>query len=94
MARRKTVKSLEPYWHNENISLVYELKWKTGVIVPGDLIKIKGDRNTYRFTRLVVNHKTGKEWIDVLNVTLGGWASFYLNRISGPVVKKSRQKKN
>lgn len=94
MQKKKTHRpELEPYWSNPNVSLFYELKWGNEQITPGMLIKIKHDRNQYRFNRLVVDSSTGKEWVDVLNMTLGGFYSFYVDRIQGPVYKRSRAKK-
>lgn len=92
--RKKQIESKEPYWYNENISLVYELKFKKDLIVPGTLIKIKNDRSIYRFVNLVVNTELGVEWIDVFDTTLGGKRSFYVNKIMGiHTAKRSRAKK-
>lgn len=95
LTKRKTGKvELTPYWNNPNISVQYELDWGREKIVPGTLIKIKKDRSQYRFTRLVSDSATGKVWIDCLNVSLGGFYSFYVDRISGLVYKRSRRTKS
>ncbi|QLF83345.1 hypothetical protein SEA_NICEHOUSE_101 [Rhodococcus phage NiceHouse] len=91
--KKRSTRHLEPYWHNKDISIFYELNFNKSVITPGMLIKFKGDRTVYKFTRLVVNSKTGKEWLDVQDTTLGGWRSFYLDRLTGPVYKRSYAKK-
>jgi len=92
--RNAAASELTPYWSNPNVSIVYELQWGRETIVPGTLIKIKNDRSQYRFTRLVVDSETGKEWIDCMNVSLGGFYSFYVDRIKDLVHKRSRVKKN
>ena len=92
--RRNNDKPLEPYWHNEDISLIYIIEFNKEEVKPGTLLKIKHERSIFRFIRLVVNAETGKEWIDVFDVTLGGWRSFYVERIAGlHYAKKSRAKK-
>lgn len=88
-------RELKPYWNNPNIAIVYEMDLNGVKLTPGSMIKISGDRrNNYRFTRLVRDEETNKEWVDCLNMTLGGFYSFYVDRIQAPVVKRSRAKKN
>lgn len=85
---------LKAYWHNPDIHLIYEIKYNKDVITAGTLIKIKHERSVFRFDRLVVNTDTKKEWIDVYDTTLGGWRSFYPDRINGLfIAKRSRAKK-
>lgn len=101
MTKRAPVKGqreLEPYWNNPNVkSVLYEMKFGRETIVPGTLIHIKNERSMYRFTRLVVyvDPETGeqREWIDCMNVSLGGFYTFYVHRIRGLVHKRSRAKK-
>lgn len=96
MRSRKAVRTeLEPYWHNPEIAIVYELDWKDGEkITPGTVIKIKNNRLLYRFDRLVTNTRTGEEWVDCMCVSpnMNGFYSFYVKRITGPVQKRSRAK--
>lgn len=98
MVRRKATKEflLEPYWNNPDVSIHLEIPWKKqDVITPGTLLKITGEsRSVYRFIRLVRNIKTDTEWIDVYDTTMGGWRSFYPDRIKELyVAKRSRAKK-
>lgn len=86
---------LEAYWYNPDISVVYSVDHKDGVIEPGTLLKFKGDRNIYKFRCLASNAKTGKVWYDVLSTAGFGWSSFDPNRLIGIyVAKKSRAKKS
>lgn len=95
MRKKKVVETLEPYWYNENISLVYHIEHKTGIIEPGTLLRFKGSSHIYKFRCLAVNMKTGVEWYDVLSTGGYGWSSFEPNRLIGIyVAKKSRVKKN
>lgn len=92
--RRKKVEVLEPYWYNEDIHLLYELKHGSETILPGTMVRIKSERIPFRFDRLVVNSKTGVEWIDVYDTQFGGWRSFYTSQLMGTfTAKKSRRKK-
>lgn len=94
VTRKKAYKNtLDAYWHNPDISIILELQFNKDLITPGTLIKIKHERSVFRFDRLVVNAKTQKEWIDVYDTTLGGWRSFYPDKISGLVYKRSLAKK-
>lgn len=95
MGRKKAnLKSLEPYWYNPDISLIYEMKFGKEDMMAGDLIKIKHERSIFRFRNLCVNVKTGKEWIDVFDTTLGGWRSFRPDQIMGfYTAKRSRVNK-
>ena len=95
MRKRKVVESLEPYWYNPDISLVYFIEHKSGMIEPGTLLRFKNDKNIYKFRYLAVNIKTGKEWYDVLSIAGYGWSSFDPSRLIGVhIAKKSRAKKN
>lgn len=92
--RKRNVESLKPYWHNPDIFIVYEMKFRKDVIEPGTLIRVKNERSIFRFIRLVRNEKTGQEWVDLFDTTLGGWRSFYPDKIMGLyVAKKSRAKR-
>lgn len=95
VAKKKSVASeLKAYWHNPDIHILYEIMYNKETITVGTLIKIKHERSVFRFDRLVVNTDTKKEWIDVYDTTLGGWRSFYPDRLAGPfTAKRSRAKK-
>lgn len=96
VARKKKSNKIElnAYWHNPDIHILYEIMYNKETITVGTLIKIKHERSVFRFDRLVVNTDTKKEWIDVYDTTLGGWRSFYPDRLAGPfIAKRSRAKK-
>lgn len=95
MGRKKsTIKEQAPYWHNEDISLFYEMEVNKNTIKAGDLVKVKHDRAIFRFNRLVVNSAKGTEWCDLYCISEGGWKSVRPDKIAGPyVAKRSRAKK-
>lgn len=95
MARKRQSDVLsEPYGHNENIFVYYELEFGKFVIKPGDTIKIKNTRGTFKFIKWVHNSAADVTWIDCMNNLDGQFRSFYMEQLKGVVVpKKSRRKK-
>lgn len=47
---------------------------------PGVVLKIAGERGTFRFEQHVLNTRTGTEWITVRDAN-GGWRSFRPERV-------------
>lgn len=80
---------LKAYWHDPHIHLMYEIMWNGHKICAGDQIKIKRQRNKFRFTRVVADIKSQKEWVECLDMTTGKYRKFYIDQIAGPVFKRS-----
>ena len=94
MAKKKKEYDRKPYHVNDDISVFYEIKYGKETINPGDLIKIKDVRGTFRFIRLAHNIKKDVTWIDCMNNVTGEYRSFYIDRLKGLVrAKKSIRKK-
>jgi hypothetical protein len=84
----------KPYHVNEDISVFYEIKYGNELIKPGDIVKIKDARGTFRFIQLAHNIKKDITWIDCMNNVTGEYRSFYIDRLKGLVrAKKSIRKK-
>lgn len=95
MAKKRPPVEYIPYRHNENVYVVYELQFGKDMILPGDKIKIKFDRDTYRFMRLAHHIANDNTWIDCISLKKGSWHSFSIDRIQRKVKpKRSRVKKS
>jgi hypothetical protein len=82
------------YGVNPDISVFYELKFGKDIIKPGDSLKFKDVRGSFRFIRLAHNIKKDVTWIDCYSPTTGEYRSFYVDRLKGVVhAKKSIRKK-
>ena len=94
---RKKIEPTEPRKHygvNPDISVFYELKFGNKTIEPGDTLKFKEVRGTFRFIQLAHNVKKDVTWIDCYSPTTGEYRSFYVDRLKGVVhAKKSIRKK-
>lgn len=82
------------YRVNPDISVFYELKFGKDVIKPGDSLKFKDVRGTFKFIRLAHNIKKDVTWIDCFSPATGEYRSFYVDKLKGIVrAKKSIRKK-
>lgn len=95
MAKRKENNEERPqYSVNPDISVFYELKFGKEIIKPGDMLKFKDIRGTFRFIQLAHNIKKDVTWIDCFSPATGEYRSFYVERLRGIVrAKKSIRKK-
>lgn len=97
MSRKKINKDAEERPHyrvNPDVSVFYELKFGKEVIKPGDMLKFKDIRGTFRFVQLAHNVKKDVTWIDCFNPLTGEYRSFYADRLKSLVrAKKSIRKK-
>ena len=94
MARRKRMSIGEPYGDNENLHVHYELEFGKDVIKPGDPIKIKNTRGSFKFLKWVHNSKKDVTWIDCMDIKDGQFRSFYIEQLKGVIrPKRSRRKK-
>lgn len=97
MANRKKLSSSEErpaYAVNPDISVFYELKFGKDTIHPGDMLKFKDVRGSFRFIQLAHNSKLDRTWIDCFSVETGEYRAFYVDKLKGIVhAKKSIRKK-
>ena len=84
----------KPYYYNENISVFYEMKYGNEEIKPGDLIRFKSIKGTFKFLQLVHNSSKDVSWIDCMDKVSGEYRSFYVDKFKGMTrAKKSIRKK-
>jgi hypothetical protein len=83
---------LKSFWDNPNIYLIYEFNWNGHRIRPGDPIKIKRQRGSFRFTRIVANIKDNTEYCECMDLKTGKFRKFYVDQIAGPIYKRSLAK--
>lgn len=96
MARKKipATDDRPQYKVNPDISVFYELKFGKDIIQPGDMLKFKDVRGSFRFIQLAHNAKLDVTWIDCYNPATGEYRSFYVDKLKGIVhAKKSIRKK-
>lgn len=96
MSRKRVRDSDESpsYRVNPDISVFYELKFGKDIIKPGDSLKFKDVRGTFKFIRLAHNIKKDVTWIDCFSPATGEYRSFYVDKLKGLVrAKKSIRKK-
>lgn len=97
--RHKPAKNPDGWWQEayssvDEIHVSYELKFGQDIIRPGQPIKLKHDRATYKFRCLAHNIKLDVTWFDCVDSKEGGFYSFPLEKLKGPIKpKKSRRRK-
>jgi hypothetical protein len=92
--RNESTEERTHYGVNPDISVFHELKFGKQIIKPGDMLKFKDVRGTFRFIQLAHNVKKDVTWIDCYSPTTGEYRSFYVDKLKGPVYsKKSIRKK-
>ncbi len=80
MARKKATQR-EPYWLNPHIKTMHELPFGRDIIKPGDNIRIKNQRGTYKVYQFAYNDQTAVTWVDCMHNDHGSFHSFYVTRI-------------
>lgn len=65
----------------EHLHHFYELEFNGEIIKPKTLLRIKGERGTFRYVKHVHNSKLDVTWIDTISTKTGLYRSFYLDRI-------------
>lgn len=100
MAPPKTKKSVNEWWNDRtayidhpDIVVQYELEFKKDIIKPGNKIKIKNKRSTFRFRCLAHNTKLDSTWIDCMDMDTGEWRSFRVEQIRNLVKPKRSYRK-
>lgn len=92
--RTKTKTICEPYESSPHLHVQYELDFGNDTIKPGDSIKFKGERGTFKFRYMVHNIKEDVTWIDCMNVKNGSFHAFYIDQLKTVLrPKKSYAKK-
>lgn len=82
------------YAVNPDISVFYELKFGKDIIKPGDALKFKDVRGSFKFIQLAHNAKLDVTWIDCFSIETGEYRAFYVEKLKGVVhAKKSIRKK-
>lgn len=93
MAKRK-IDLTEPYAFNPSIYVSYELPFGQDLMKPGDIIKIKNQRHSFKFIKVCHNAEKDVTWVDVMSTKDGQFRSFYVEKIKLIVrPKRSRRKK-
>lgn len=93
MPKKKAKTSNESMFNDmEHFVVVEEIQYGRYTIKPGDLIKIKNERGNFKFIRVVDNTKINKSWIDCFD-SQGKFRAFYVDKLKGPAIKRSRKKK-
>lgn len=92
--RKKTTVVREPYELTPHLHVQYELNFGNDIIKPGDSIKFKGERETFKFRYMVHNIKEDVTWIDCMSVKNGSFHAFYIDQLKTVLrPKKSYAKK-
>lgn len=101
MAPPRQQKNDEAKWYdgayagNEDISVKWELEFEGDTIKSGDRVKVKYQRGIFKFRCLAHSLKSDTTWFDCIDESTGEWRSFYVEKLKGPVKKRSRRgKKN
>lgn len=94
--RGKTTANPDAWWQNAyqghpNITAEFEYEFNGDVMVPGTKFKVKYNRGEFKFRCVATNNKTGKVWIDCIEVG-SAFRSFYPESIKG-VVKPRRRRR-
>lgn len=77
---------------NDDITVQYELHFKNDVIRPGMPVRFKNERGVFKFRCLAHNIQKDVTWIDCIDKN-GAWRAFYVDKLKGPVKKRSRRHK-
>jgi len=78
-----------------DIFCYYELEFKKNIIKPGETIKFKGERGSFKFHKWAHNKKQNVQWIDCIEISTGRYRSFHIDELKGVLrPKKSRRKKH
>lgn len=81
----------QAYQSHPDIEATFEYEHNGDVMVPGTKFKVKYSRGEFKFRCLATNTKTGKVWIDAIEVG-SAFRSFYPEVIKG-VVKVRRKRR-
>ena len=82
----------QAYQTHPDIEASFEYEHSTGTLKPGDKFKVKYHRGEFKFRCLATNVRTGKVWIDCIEVG-SAFRSFYPESIKGVVRPKTRRRR-
>jgi len=79
------------YQNHPDIEAAFEYEHNGDVMVPGTKFKVKYNRGEFKFRCVATNTRTGKVWIDAIEVG-SAFRSFYPEMIKGIVKPKRRRR--
>lgn len=80
------------YKGHPDIEATFEYEHNGDVMVPGTKFKVKYSRGEFKFRCLATNTRTGKVWIDAIEIG-SAFRSFYPEVIKGVVKPKRRRRR-
>jgi hypothetical protein len=80
------------YVTHPEIAVEYQYVDGKDVIEPGDEIKFKWERGTFKFRCLAHNVRLDVRWIDCIDKASGEWRSFRVEKFKGKVKPRRRRK--
>ncbi|QIQ62970.1 hypothetical protein SEA_MOAB_85 [Streptomyces phage Moab] len=95
--RAKQSANPDSWWENAyqshpDIEATFEYEHNGDKMVPGTKFKVKYNRGEFKFRCLATNTRTGKVWIDCIEVG-SAFRSFYPDAIKGVVKPKVRRRR-
>lgn len=84
----------ERAWEDhDKVSAQFELEFRGDIIKPGNMIRIRNARGTFKFRCLAHNESLDVTWIECLD-SQGAYRAFHISKLNGLVKpKRSRRKK-
>lgn len=80
------------YKNHPDIEASFEYEHNGDLMIPGTKFKVKYSRGEFKFRCLATNTRTGKVWIDAIEVG-AAFRSFYPEVIKGVVKPKRRRRR-
>jgi hypothetical protein len=93
MKRKRPATVSDQLYVGDNKVVAFEFPFGKDVIRTGDKIKIRNQRGTYRFYKIVHHTELDVTWVDVMNVDTGQWHSFYIDRVKTLIKPKRSYRK-
>lgn len=95
--RGKTAANPEAWWQqayqsHPDIRADFEYQHNGDTLIPGTKFKVKYSRSEFKFRCVATNNKTGKVWIDAIEVG-AAFRSFYPEMIKGVIKPKRRRRR-
>lgn len=80
------------YESHSSIDVEYQYVDGKDVVEPGDKIRFKWERGTFKFRCLAHNVLLDTRWIDCIDDASGEWRSFRVEKFKGKVKPRKRRK--
>ncbi|QWT29976.1 hypothetical protein SEA_TUNATARTARE_84 [Streptomyces phage TunaTartare] len=95
--RSKAAANPDAWWQHAykghpDIDATFEYEHNGDTMIPGTKFKVKYHRGEFKFRCVATNNKTGKVWIDAIEVG-SAFRSFYPEMIKGVVKPKRRRRR-